>query len=94
MCCADRQSTGNRRSTQEVPKNVSLGVVVQKPGLGGLISERPAAAEVAETAIHVSRSQPPQKARDRRGGGVWHVARARATAARGGVKEVALAAAA
>ena len=73
---------------------MSIGVVVQRPGLGGLISERPAAAEVAETTINVSRSQPPQRAPHRRGGGVWHVARARATAARGGVKEVALAAAA
>ena len=83
LCCADRQSTGNRRSTQEVPKNVTLGVAVQKPGLGGLISERPAAAEVAETTINVSRSQPPQQARDRRGGGARCVGSARARAERG-----------
>ena len=83
LCCADRQSTGNRRSTREVPKNVSFGVVVQKPGLGGLISKRPAAAAGRRNCHPGLTEPPPQKAPGRRGGGARRGSSARARAVRG-----------
>ena len=83
LCCADRQSTGNRRSTQEVPKNVSLGVVVQKPGLGAADLQEASSSRRSPKVPAMPTEPPPQKAPDRRGGGAWHVGSARARAERG-----------
>ena len=81
-------------AAQKVPNNVTLGVVVQKPGLGAADLQEASSSRRSPKVPAMPTEPPPQKAPDRRGGGAWHVARARATAARGGVKEVALAAAA
>ena len=89
----DRQSTGNSRSKPHGPKTRASCVVVQNVPLGALISKRAEAPQVAESAIHASRSHPHRKhqtgeegargasearGRGRRGGGVKALALAAA----------------